>query len=155
MHKFGTTLMLSAHDLVGNLYCAHLTGVDLQVALGVLPKPARWDPLLDLLRDRGRKHEQAFLDHLRASGFEPLLIEGVDVTDDAVARTREAMRAGHAIIVQAALRDENWPWGGGGLTRSSIQSLPAKPKAAPSYSCAFTRRSSPTCRASNLNLSTS
>ena len=108
MHKFGTTLMLSAHDLVGNLYCAHLTGVDLQVALGLLPKPARWDPLLDLLRERGRKHEQAFLDHLRASGFEPLLIEGVDVTDDAVARTREAMRAGHAIIVQAALRDENW-----------------------------------------------
>lgn len=108
MQKTGTTIVLSAHDLVGNLYCAHLTGVDLQVAQGALAKPARWDPLLDILRERGQKHEQAFLDHLRASGFEPLLIDGVDVTDDAVARTRKAMQAGPPIIVQAALRDGNW-----------------------------------------------
>jgi len=108
MQKVGTTLMLSAHDLVGNLYCAHLTSVDLKVAQGLLPKPARRDPLLDILRERGRKHEQAFLNHLAANGFEPFLIEGVDVTDGAVARTREAMQAGHAIIVQAALRDGDW-----------------------------------------------
>jgi len=108
MQKVGTTLMLSAHDLVGNLYCAHLTDVDLKVAQGLLPKPARWDPLLDILRERGQKHEQAFLNHLAANGFEPFLIEGVDVTDEAVAQTREAMQAGHAIIVQAALRDGDW-----------------------------------------------
>ncbi|MES5485295.1 TM0106 family RecB-like putative nuclease [Bradyrhizobium sp. INPA03-11B] len=108
MQKVGTTLVLSAHDLVGNLYCAHLTNVDLKVAHGLLPKPARWDPLLDILRERGRKHEQAFLGHLEANGFEPFVIEGVDVTDVAVTQTREAMQAGRAIIVQAALRDQGW-----------------------------------------------
>jgi predicted RecB family nuclease len=108
MQKVGTTLMLGAYDLVDNPYCAHLTGVDLKVAQGLLPKPFRWDPLLDILRERGRKHEQAFLNHLRANGFDPFLIEGIEVTDEAVAQTREAMQAGRAIIVQAAVRDGNW-----------------------------------------------
>jgi predicted RecB family nuclease len=80
----------------------------LKVTQGLLPKPVRWDPLLEILRERGQKHEQAFLGHLKANGFEPFLIEGVDVTDDAVTQTREAMQAGHAIIVQAAVRDGNW-----------------------------------------------
>jgi predicted RecB family nuclease len=109
MQKVDTTLILSSHDLVGNLHCAYLTGVDLQVAQGALAKPARWDdPLLDILRERGQKHEQAYLDYLKVSGFEPILIEGIDVTDNAVAATFEAMQAGHPIIVQAALRHGNW-----------------------------------------------
>lgn len=101
-------IVLSAQDLVGNLNCAHLTYLDLQVAQGALAKPASWDPVLEVLRERGQRHEQAYLDHLTASGFEPFLIEGIDVSDAAVNETREAMKAGRPIIVQAALRDGNW-----------------------------------------------
>ncbi len=108
MQKVDEAIILSAHDLVGNLYCAHLTNVDLQVAQGTLAKPAQWDPLLDILRERGQRHEQAFLDHLRSTGVEPFVIAGIDITSNAIDLTQEAMQTGHAIIVQAALRSGDW-----------------------------------------------
>ncbi len=75
------------------------------MAQGTLDKPASWDPLLDILRERGLEHERAYLEHLRNEGFEPITISGIKVTDDAVAETLEAMRSGHELIVQAALKD--------------------------------------------------
>ncbi|MFC5757953.1 TM0106 family RecB-like putative nuclease [Rhizobium sp. GCM10022189] len=108
MQQIGSELILSAHDLVGHLSCRHLTALDLKVAKGALAKPARWDPLLDVLRERGLKHEQEFLDHLKAQGFDTIVVNGVDVTDDTVGATISAMRSGRQIIVQAALRDGRW-----------------------------------------------
>lgn len=99
---------LTASDLVGFLNCSHLTELDRAVAQGKLQRPAVWDPLLDILRERGANHEQNYLDHLRASGLEVMAIDGADVGDASVAATLAAMKSGAAIIAQAALRSDGW-----------------------------------------------
>ncbi|MER8600519.1 hypothetical protein NKH09_21915 [Mesorhizobium sp. M1339] len=104
MQRIGSELQLSASDLVGHLNCGHLTALDLQVADGALEKPKRWDPLLEILQQRGAAHVAAYIDHLRASGLTVAVIEGKGIDDGSVAATIEAMRAGAQIIVQAALR---------------------------------------------------
>src|SRR5262245_24149824 len=101
-------ISLTASDLVGHLNCAHLTALDLKVARGALEKPVRSDPLLDLLRERGQRHEDAFLDHLHRQGLSIARIQGVEVTDAAVADTSAAMRRRQDIIVQAALQNGRW-----------------------------------------------
>src|SRR6267142_6348947 len=90
MHKVGDSIFVSASDLVGHLNCRHLTGLDIAVATGVLEKPKVWDPLLQLLWERGARHEQAFVDHLKSQGFSVTVIDGIGVDDIAVSRTRDA-----------------------------------------------------------------
>jgi len=102
------SIILSAHDLVGHLNCRHLTGLDLNVAVGTLAKPSMWDPLLEILRERGNRHEQAFVSHLEENGFKPITIDGIDITADAVAATEAAMKDGSEIIIQAALQNARW-----------------------------------------------
>ena len=60
---------LSAFDLVGHLGCRFLTALNHEVAMGHHEKPAFWDPLLDLLRERTTPHEQADVDHLQSAGY--------------------------------------------------------------------------------------
>ena len=57
---------LSASDLVGHLNCHYLTKLDLAVTKGKLDKPSVWDPVLEVLVERGASHEQSYLDHLDA-----------------------------------------------------------------------------------------
>lgn len=104
MLKTGSEYQLSATDLVGHLNCAHLTALDRQVADGTLGKPKVWDPLLDILQQRGAQHEAAYLDHLRDAGLAITMIEGKGIDDASVAATLAAMQAGAPVIVQAALR---------------------------------------------------
>ena len=99
---------LNATDLVGYTNCTYLAGLDLQVSQGRLAKPKKWDPFLDILRERGFRHEQAFIDHLKAGGSAITTIEGVDITASSVAATFAAMSAGAEIITQAALQDGRW-----------------------------------------------
>lgn len=108
MQKTGDDIHLSASDLVGHLNCRHLTALDLSVAEGTLKKPTRWDPLLDILRERGRRHEAAFVEHLKQQGLLADVIDGVDITPEAVTRTREAMASGAQVIIQAALQNGRW-----------------------------------------------
>jgi hypothetical protein len=69
MQKIGDTFRLSASDLVGHLNCRNLTELDVAVAKGNLAKPKSWaDPHPDVLRERGIRHEQAYVDHLREEG---------------------------------------------------------------------------------------
>ena len=53
MKQHKDNIVLSASDLVGHLNCGHLTELDMQVANGALAKPKLWDPLLEILRERG------------------------------------------------------------------------------------------------------
>lgn len=106
----GGQLQLSAGDLVGFLSCRHLNGLDLKVAAGELAKPFVWDPMLEVLRERGFQHEQAYLEHLAAEGRDQVRIEGAGVDDASAAATLEAMRSGADVIVQAALK--HGPWAG-------------------------------------------
>jgi uncharacterized protein len=108
MHKIGESIQLSASDLVGHLNCHHLTGLDIAVANGVLKKPKIWDPLLEILRERGALHEQGYVEHLRKSGHAVVFIGGVGVDQAAVSQTIDAMKAGSDIIVQGAFRAEGW-----------------------------------------------
>ena len=95
---------LSASDLVGHLNCRYLTSLDLAVAKGERPKPFIWDPLLEVLAERGALHEQSYLKHLDAAGFSVVEIDGVGVDESAVATTVKAMRDGAPIIAQGAVR---------------------------------------------------
>ena len=108
MQKLTEVIYLTASDLVGHLNCHHLTELDLGVAAGLLEKPKSWDPLLEILRERGRRHEAAFVQQLREQGLSAIEIGGVDITPDAVARTRQAMAGGQEIIIQGALQQGRW-----------------------------------------------
>lgn len=108
MQKINAQIQLSATDLVGHLNCGHLTALDLKVVSGDLQKPAHWDPLLEILRERGFRHEQAFIDHLKQAGLPSITIEGADITDVSVAATLAAMEQGTETIIQGALRHERW-----------------------------------------------
>ncbi|MEJ2622221.1 MAG: hypothetical protein P8163_18810, partial [Candidatus Thiodiazotropha sp.] len=84
-------LSLSASDLVGYLNCSHLSALDLEVAGGAREKPKHYDPLLELLKERGNLHEKAYLDHLQKGGYEYVSIDGVDISEDSVKATLAAM----------------------------------------------------------------
>ena len=108
MKKTGTSFELSATDLVGYLNCRHLSILDRAVAEGTLAKPKVWDPLLEILWERGSIHEQNYVSHLQKAGLDVVRIDGVHVTDEAVKETLEAMQQGIAVIVQGALSHNGW-----------------------------------------------
>lgn len=101
-------LRLSASDLVGILNCRHLTVLDRMVAMGELAKPFVWDPSLEVLRERGYRHEAAYLDHLRSQGIDLVTVPDGDVSRSSACETLAAMRRGVPVIVQGVLRNGQW-----------------------------------------------
>ena len=108
MKRVGETFELTATDLVGFLNCHHLSALDRAVADGVLSKPKVWDPLLQILWERGAAHEQSYVEHLTKEGLDVVRIDGIDVTNEAADETRAAMQRGVPVIVQAALTHQGW-----------------------------------------------
>ena len=96
-------LQLSATDLANHLGCVHLSRLDLSVAERRAERPVRRDPIVELLTERGREHEAAYLKHLRAH---KLVV--AEIGDDGTATTLAAMRDGADVIYQAPLADERW-----------------------------------------------
>jgi predicted RecB family nuclease len=101
-------IKLSASDLVGHLNCRHLTGLDLAVVNGQLAKPQIWDPLIEVLAERGALHEQAYVDYLKAAGHQVTVIDGTGVDAKSVSQTSDLMKAGAEIIAQGALEANGW-----------------------------------------------
>ena len=101
-------LTYSATDLVGFLNCESLTAFDKAVALGKSEKPKVWSPLLEVLWERGLNHEKEYLDFLDQQNLSTITIDGIEITDEAVTQTIEAMKVGIDVIIQAALRDGDW-----------------------------------------------
>ena len=98
---------LSAGDLANYLACRHLTGLDLDVALGrrgAPPQPAWRADEVEVLRERGFQHENAYLAHLESRG---LSVERL-AEDGGPNAVEDAMRRGAGLIVQASLRDGSW-----------------------------------------------
>jgi hypothetical protein len=93
MQKHGDSLLLSASDLVGHLNCGHLTGLDIAVANGTLAKPASWDPLLELLWERGAQHEHGFVEHLSAQRLAVTSRDSAPRTTPSRERLRRCVRA--------------------------------------------------------------
>src|SRR5215207_6530604 len=109
MQGKGAAIVFSAGDLVGHLNCRYLSYLDLKVAQGELSKPTlRDDPALDALVERGKIHEQGFVDYLAKQAGSVTVIPGVGIDRDAVAETQRAMMRGDAVIAQAALQDGRW-----------------------------------------------
>ena len=108
MLRVGADVHLSASDLVGHLNCRYLTALDLAVARGKLKKPHVWDPVLEVLAERGARHERGFVEHLASNGFAVVSIDGAGIDARAVAETLSAMRSGAPIIAQGALQCERW-----------------------------------------------
>src|SRR5712691_6626095 len=96
---------LSPTDLSGFLGCRHRTGLDLAVALGLLPRPQWTDPFAAILRERGDAHERRFVESLAADGLNILDLRG---QADAANMTVAAMRECIDVIVQARLDDGRW-----------------------------------------------
>jgi uncharacterized protein len=102
----------SATDLVAYLACEHLTQLERAALAGLVERPIRDDPELDIIRRRGFEHERRFLADLRAAGRDAVTIELDGSTADrgeqlrdAAARTIQAMAAGADVIYQATFFD--------------------------------------------------
>ena len=62
-------LVASPTDLANFLVCRFKTTLDLAAACGRLPKLERPDSIAEALRQRGERHEKAFIDTLRRAGL--------------------------------------------------------------------------------------
>lgn len=108
MKRVGNSVELSATDLVGYLHCRHLNALERAVVEGALAPPKVWDPLLQILAERGSAHEQNYIEHLTKAGLDVVRIDGFDITGQSVTETLAAMRRGAPVIAQGALSHEGW-----------------------------------------------
>jgi uncharacterized protein len=102
----------SATDLVAYLACEHLTQLERAALAGLVKRPIRDDPELDIIRKRGIEHERRFLAELEAAGRTAIAIDidgsAADRGEElraAAAKTIEAMAAGADVIYQATFFD--------------------------------------------------
>jgi hypothetical protein len=102
MQKLGGSFELTATDLVGYLNCRHLSELDRAVAEGRIAKPKVFDPLLQILWERGAAHERNYVDHLTRAGLDVVRIDGIGLGEAAVSETLAAMKRGAAVIAQRA-----------------------------------------------------
>ncbi len=105
MHLSDTTLILSATGLSKFLSCHHLTLLDRLTALGLQPKPPKYDdPALEALFARGLEHEAAYLDALKAESLSVVEFQdeparrSPDDWRQLAAETTEAMKSGPDVI---------------------------------------------------------
>ena len=105
----------AATDLVGYLACEHLTQLERAALEGLVERPHRDDPELDIIRKRGFEHEQHFLAGLRAEGRSVVEIALDGSIEDrgeqlraAAAATIAAMRDGPDVVFQATFFDGSW-----------------------------------------------
>ena len=90
-------ILFSATDLAHFLGCKHATELDRAVAEGRLTKDYRKDHMLDLLIELGERHEQRYIERLRASG--KFVVELEKFSDPDGTQTINAMRSGADVIV--------------------------------------------------------
>jgi predicted RecB family nuclease len=108
MRIFSQQLRLSATDLSNHLACHHLSVLDLSVARGSLKSPDWKSPDLEIIRQLGAQHEQAYLQYLAKLNFKVHDLREIGDEAQAVARTIELMKQGADIIAQGALAKGRW-----------------------------------------------
>ena len=120
--------VFAATDLVGFLACGHRLNLERAAMVGLVAKPIRNDPSIDLIARRGLEHEVRYLADLRAEGRTVVEIEkdgsavappgepeGAPLPRDpgaelraAAAQTIEAMRGRADVVYQATFFDGTW-----------------------------------------------
>src|SRR5260370_42479731 len=103
MQQIDSKVVHSATDLVGFLACEHLTNLELAALAGLVKRPFRDDPELDLIARRGLEHERRFLEDLRAQGRCITEIE----RDGSLARDGATLRAAANEVVAALKRGDD------------------------------------------------
>jgi len=105
----------AATDLVGFLACSHRLALERAALAGLVEKPMRDDPTIELIARRGLAHERRYLDELRAAGRNVVEIQRdgstATVGDElraAAAETEAAMRRGVDVVYQATFFDGRW-----------------------------------------------
>jgi uncharacterized protein len=105
----------AATDLVAYLACEHLTQLERAALAGLVERPMRADPELDVIRKRGFEHEKRYLADLTAEGRTAVTItldgsiaDQGDRLRAAAAETVAAMRAGADVIYQATFFNGTW-----------------------------------------------
>ena len=98
MRIYDGQLWFSATDLAHHLSCKHLTKLERQVAEGLLKKEHYHDPVIELLRELGERHERSYLEHLKQQGRSVVEIEQFG-GQKSVDCTLEAMRRGADVIL--------------------------------------------------------
>ena len=118
MQVLDGAVIYSASDLVGYLECEHLTTLERAAVGGLVERPHRDDPELQVLQERGIEHEQRYLAHLRQQGR--TVVDGRLPADSSPAASRldeirhdaeltlHQMRSGADVIYQATLFDAGW-----------------------------------------------
>ena len=107
--------VFAATDLVGFLACEHLVGLELAALAGLVHKPDRVDPEMDLIAKRGDEHERRYLAGLEAEGRRVTRIAEDAALPDRRARleaesreTRAAFERGDDVVYQATFFDGRW-----------------------------------------------
>lgn len=105
----------AATDLVAFLACEHLTQLERAARAGLVAKPMRHDPELEIIQQRGFEHEARYLADLEAAGRVVVRITRDGSSEDqgtalreAAAETLAAMRSGADVIYQATFFDGTW-----------------------------------------------
>ncbi|HEU0037547.1 MAG TPA: TM0106 family RecB-like putative nuclease [Kofleriaceae bacterium] len=93
-------LLLAATDVSNHLACEHLTTLELERAHGRRSAPPSFDPLIEILAERGRVHEADYATYLKARGLR--------VVSASEASVVELMAAGVDVITQASLARGSW-----------------------------------------------
>ena len=105
----------AATDQVGFLACSHRLALERAALAGLVDKPFRSDPSIELIAKRGLAHEKRYRDELIASGRTVVEIQPDGSLADrgeelraAAAATVDALRSGVDVIYQATFFDATW-----------------------------------------------
>jgi len=102
-------IRLSATDLSNHLSCEHVTRLDLEVLRGARKVPDWAVPDLAVIRERGARHEKAYLEYLKgAKGLTVVDLSDQKAEEGVLEETGKLMQEGVEVIAQGALGNDGW-----------------------------------------------
>ena len=109
MKRVSERIRLSATDLSNHLSCEHITHLDLEVLRSGRKAPDWAAPDLAVIRERGARHEKAYLEYLEGvKGLTVVSLSDNNAEEEVLEETRMLMEQGVDVIAQGALGGEGW-----------------------------------------------
>jgi predicted RecB family nuclease len=109
MKRVSEKIRLSATDLSNHLSCQHITHLDLQVLRDARKAPDWAAPDLAVIRERGARHEKAYLEYLeRKKRLTVVNLSDNKAEQEVLDETQRLMEQGVEVIAQSAIGAEGW-----------------------------------------------
>jgi len=109
MKELASAIRLAATDLSNHLACRHVTTLDLQVVRGERRAPDWAAPDLVVIRERGERHEKAYLAHLQQNEkLAVVTLSAIKGEKELLEETQKCMAQGVEVIAQGALASGEW-----------------------------------------------